>query len=385
MIYRKPADPRPVPRRLCLLTLLLLCIAGPGIHAQDEAQDDLQGEAQKDPGPKTGVFTATFTEKHPLSDTRRMAEVTRWPIEQMPAYDPADHTFQLVVPNDYDDSEAYGLLVFIHPNNNIDIDRFFGQHIQDVLTKHKLIWVSYSDAGNPVMPNIRMGLALDSVHNVAKRYKVDKQRIYVSGMSGGGRMTCMAGLYYPQVFTGGVPIVGTLYFRDVKLPKDPALRALIKPAPGDDVSVWPRRLLEPSKRRLRDMVRSQRWALLAGETDYNMPQMRAHFEQGFERDEFEHAHYLEVPGMGHAMPDKEWFEKALVLLDEPLKQDKNADLPPADARTQRLAQRRLEVALRTLERSKERGIRALERLIEELPNTDAAVQARKHLESAQGE
>ena len=351
-----------------LIFILLLCLAVP-VFAQEEVPVE------------SGVFESTFTERSPLTDPQTMIKVTRWPIEKMSDYTIADHTFQVIVPKDYDGSKAYGLLVFIHPNNTINLDRFYGRVIEDVLAKHQLIWVSYNNAGNDVLPNVRLGLAIDAVHNMAKRYRVDDTRVYVSGLSGGGRMTCMAGIYYPQVFTGAVPIVGTLYFRDAKLPEDPALRALIRPAPPENAGVWPRGLLKPSARTLAKMRKEQRWVLLAGETDYNMPQMRAHFEQGFERDKFQKAHYLEVKGMGHNYPDAQWYDRALALLEQG---QEEAEAGPADERTQRLAQKRLDVALRTLDRDRSRGIRALNRLIEELPNTDAAAQARdalKNLES----
>jgi predicted esterase len=308
-----------------------------------------------------------------------MSEKTGWSSKSMPAYDITDHEFQLIIPKAYDASKAYGLLVFIHPNNTINTDRFYGKAVQDVLAKHDLIWVSYDKAGNDVMPNIRLGLALDAAHNVAKSHNINKDRVYVSGLSGGGRMTCMAGMYYPQVFTGAVPIVGTLYFRDVKLPEDPELRALIKPEPPEGVAAWPRGLLKPSNKTLAKMKKHQRWVLLAGETDYNMPQMRAHFEQGFERDGFEHVHYLEVKGMGHNYPDAKWYDRALTLLE--VGKDADEADAPADERTQRVAKKRLEVALRTLKRDRDRGIRALQRLIDDLPNTEAAVEAREKLES----
>ena len=326
---------------------------------------------------QTGVFTTQFDERSPHSSLKEMLKMARWPPEKVRDYDIEEHAFQLVVPQAYDGSEAYGLLVFIHPNNAIDLERFYGRAIREVLAKHKLIWVSYDKAGNEVMPNVRMGLALDAVHNAAKRYRVDEKRVYVSGLSGGGRMTCMAGIYYPQVFTGAIPIVGTLYFRDVKLPEDPELRGLIRPVPPDRNAVWPRALFKPTNKQLAKMTKEQRWVLLAGEKDYNMPQMRAHFEQGFQRDGFELAQYLEVEGMGHQYPDAKWYDRAIEMLEQGAEDP--SDRAPANERTQRLAQRRLEVALRTLDRDRDRGIRALERLIEDLPNTGAAQQALEKL------
>ena len=57
------------------------------------------------------------------------------------------------------------------------------------------------------------------------------------------------------------------------------------------------------------------------------------------------------------------------------KDPNNPDIKPADDRTQRVAQKRYEVALRALERDSKRGAELLQRLIDDLPNTDAAKQA----------
>ncbi|MEM9021494.1 MAG: PHB depolymerase family esterase [Planctomycetota bacterium] len=342
-------------------------------------------EAEATDTPRTGVFETRFGERSPHSQPDAMARVTRWDIQELPAYDLADHTFQLAVPDGYDGDEPYGLLVFIHPNSEVSLDRFYARTIRGVLAEHKLIWVSYSGGGNPVMPNIRLGLALDAVHNVKQQYEVDTDRVYVSGLSGGGRMSCMAGIYYPGIFDGAVPIVGTLYFRDVKVPEDAELRALIRGDPLPDNAVWPANLIQPSAGALRDMKREQRWVLLAGEKDFNMPQMRAHFEQGFARDEFEHAHYLEVPGMAHRYPQAEWFSRAISLLDAPLRdQAALPAVPPADEQTQRRAQGRLDAAMRVLERDEARGIRLLQRLRQEFPNTEAAHEAGRALEHLLG-
>ena len=342
-------------------------------------------QAQAEQPPRTGIFTTQYTERSPLSAKEQLAKDAYWPIDQMPDYDIAKHDFQLVVPDGYDGSQAYGLLVFIHPNNEIALDRFYGRQIKDVLAKHNLIWVSYSGAGNPVLPNIRMGLALDAVHNVKKQYKVDDRRVYISGLSGGGRMTCLAGIYYPQVFKGAVPIVGTLYFREVKVPTDPKLLALMPEGRIPKDGVWRQGLVKPKQARLREMKKSQRWVFLAGEKDFNMPQMRAHFEQGFERDKFEQAHYLEVPGMPHTYPNAKWFEKAVVLLDKPLNDPPGTGKAPADERAQRQASKRLAVALNVLKRDEARGKKLLRLLVDSMPNTDAAKSAWEKLQELEGQ
>jgi dienelactone hydrolase len=235
------------------------------------------------------------------------------------------------------------------------------------------------------MPNKRMGLALDAVHNVTRRYNIDPDRVYVSGMSGGGRMTCMTAVYYPEVFTGAVPIVGSLYFREVPVPDDPELRALLREDPGDR-AVWPQRLIRPGRRALERMAATQRWVLLTGSEDFNMPEMRMHFEHGFERDGFTHAHYLEVPGLAHAFPDADWFGRAVALLDAPLNEEAG-DGPPLDPRQQReegAAQRRLDAAERLIDRAPDRALRLLRRVDELYPDTRAAARARELIAEIEG-
>lgn len=337
--------------------------------------------------PREGTFTTHFQERSPHSALDQLARVGNWDVNQLPDWDLEEIEFQLIVPEQYTDDGSYGLLVFIHPVSEITATDprsfFYGRVLEEVLAKHKLIWVSFDAAGNPVLPHKRMGLALDAVHNVTRDYEIDPRRVYLSGTSGGGRMTCMTAIYHPEIFTGAIPIIGTLYFRQVPVPDDPELRKLLHEQPGEN-AVWPQQLVRPDRRRLERMALEQRWVLLAGSEDYNMPQMRTHFELGFARDNFRHAHYLEVPGMGHDYPEPQWFERAIVLLDAPLNDAQLADPDDPDAaRNAALAMRRLETAKRLMRSDQARALRLLARIIEAYPNTLAAEQAAEIIEQAQ--
>jgi len=344
-----------------------------------------QPQPERDPDAQpTGIFNTRFHERSPLSSRERMAEVGHWRAQQLTEWDINEIEFQMVVPDGYTGEEPYGLLVFIHPSDDITATEprrfFFGRVIEDVLAEHKLIWVSFDEAGNPVLPNKRMGLALDAVHNITQHFNIDERRIYISGMSGGGRMTCMSAIYYPQIFTGAIPIVGSLYFNEVPIPDDPAQRRLLREQPGEN-AVWGARLIPPQRRELDRMKREQRWVLLTGAEDFNMPEMRSHFEHGFKHDGFQHAHYLEVPRMGHSYPDADWFERAIVLLDAPLNEveagegDAQNDTP-AQRREEAAAQRRLDTSKRHIDRDPDRALRLLRRIVELHPDTRAAEEAR---------
>ena len=64
-----------------------------------------------------------------------------------------------------------------------------------------------------------------------------------------------------------------------------------------------------------DRQELNRFVLLTGEHDINRAQTRAIYEQDYLEDRFKHVHYLEVPGMGQAVPPVEWFDKGVGLLD----------------------------------------------------------------------
>jgi poly(3-hydroxybutyrate) depolymerase len=46
----------------------------------------------------------------------------------------------------------------------------------------------------------RIPLALLAAHNVMQRYPVDKERLYIGGMSGGSRVALRIALAFPDVF-----------------------------------------------------------------------------------------------------------------------------------------------------------------------------------------
>ena len=62
---------------------------------------------------------------------------------------------------------------------------------------------------------------------------------------------------------------------------------------------------------LRKAREKNRYVLMTGEHDGNRHQTKTFFYRGYKRAGFRYAHYFEVPGKGHALPDAVWFEKAI--------------------------------------------------------------------------
>jgi predicted esterase len=117
------------------------------------------------------------------------------------AIDLAKEQFDLYVPPGPPPARGYGLLVFISPSPQAIQPRFW----RAPLDRHELIFVSAENSGNDANTlDRRVPLALLAYENVRARYPIDGERVYVGGVSGGGRVAEIVALAYPDVFRGAL-------------------------------------------------------------------------------------------------------------------------------------------------------------------------------------
>jgi hypothetical protein len=219
-------------------------------------------------------------------------------IENPSALDPAKDSFHLVVPKTHRPDQRWGVLVWISPSDSARIPPEW----EAVLERRRLLFVGAIKAGNSRNILERIQLAVLASVGMRERFQVDERRVYVSGFSGGGRVASMLGVAYADMFTGAASFMGVNFYTD--LPSADG-KKLYPPQfiPDDEV-------LEIAKRR-------SRFALISSEKDFNKADTRIVWEQGFKKEGFPAAAYLEVPGIGHSMPAAEWLDKALHFLDAP--------------------------------------------------------------------
>jgi predicted esterase len=218
------------------------------------------------------------------------------------AYTLSKERFRVIAPESYTNDLSWGLLVWMSPGREPGIPKDW----PEVLAKHKLLFVSPLDAGNDRHPQNRQAgaierfrLGLDACYNMRLRYRISPKRIYVAGFSGGARIASMLGVAYSDVFTGTIPICGVNFYMTI-------------PAGGDQV--WPADY-KTQVPHLNAAKTQGRFVLITGGTDVNRPQTLATYEQGFQKYGFAHVQYLEVPGMGHAVPGGEYLARALKFVD----------------------------------------------------------------------
>ncbi len=168
--------------------------------------------------PRTGSYQTTFDQTTPLAGGieifRRMLHplayaqnVARYHPPEGQVIDPAREHWQVYVPEDYDGSTPYGVLVWVPPWDVLGIPSGW----QRILKEHHLIFVAAGNSGNDQsVPMRRVPLALTGLVNIEARYKTDPARLYIAGFSGGGVVASVMAAAYADVFTGGM-FVSTSY------------------------------------------------------------------------------------------------------------------------------------------------------------------------------
>ena len=270
-----------------LIILVVLWSAGRAAAASPE----IAGSKTNELGP--GPQEVRFVDSAPYSDATNISRHLGYTVE-LPAYSVTNESFRVLVPGATPTNHSWGLLVWISPNDNSEIPADW----QTELSNHGLLFVSALHSGNSRHPLDRFRLALDATCNMCRHYNVDRRHIYVGGFSGGARMASMLGVGYGDIFTGTLCVCGVNFYTSLAISGGKYYPGTYVPDPG---------VLLRAKR-------NDRFVLLTGENDENRENTKSANMTGFKREGFRNVLYLEVPGMGHAMPDGRVLAQALEYL-----------------------------------------------------------------------
>jgi predicted esterase len=268
-----------------LLVLLSAALCEAITFGADETTTNALGSANEE---------AHFTDRAPYSDATNITRHLGYTVE-LPPYSVTNESFRVLIPRIPPTNGSWGLLVWISPDDQSTIPSDW----QSELSNHTLLFVSALHSGNSRHPLDRFRLALDAACNMCRRYNVDRRRIYIGGFSGGARMASMLGIGYGDIFTGTLCVCGVNFYTDLPISGG-------KYFPGTFV---------PDQGVLLRAKRSDRFVLLTGENDENRENTKSASVSGFKREGFRHVLYLEVPAMGHEMPEGRILAQALDYLD----------------------------------------------------------------------
>jgi pimeloyl-ACP methyl ester carboxylesterase len=190
---------------------------GDSVYENAALAEPAQGSAESPVGLQRGV---TFTEYSPLAANSEMVRRLYSPlaaaeIERMVArsgnklieqsIDLAQERFTDYVPA-HAPPQGYGLLVFIPPWQEAGLPRRWAE----VFEQHGVIFVSAARSGNDEEPFTRREpLALLAAHNIMQRYPVNREHVFIGGLSGGSRIALRVALGYPDLFRGALLNAGS--------------------------------------------------------------------------------------------------------------------------------------------------------------------------------
>lgn len=261
--------------------------------AADAASQPAPGTIADLPGPY--VASDLTLDRRTVRDRIQPPEHYRYPTGG-PARRLDNEHMWIRLPADHDPEATAGLVVWVSPTPNWRIPPPFAV----VLDGLGFIAVGVDNTGNQRAIIDRLQLQFDAIATVADRYRVDPDRVYVTGVSGGGRCSSILVGCFPDRFAGALPIVGLDSPHVLPLDDGKLIAGSFKRQRGD---------------RLR-LVRERRVFAITGSEDFN----RAEMEERAHRQEADGVPIrLEiVPGMTHAdLPAAELVAEGMRWIDEP--------------------------------------------------------------------
>jgi hypothetical protein len=220
-----------------------------------------------------------------------------------------DETMYVRLPRGYDPKRPAGLLVWVSAEQAGGVPEVFNAALDEL----GIIGVGIKNIGNDREVADRFQLPMDAVWTVSRRYHVDSRRVYLSGISGGGRVVSRMIICFPDYFTGGVPIVGMDSYFNI---------------PTGNGRYLPGRFRRPENK-MWALAKTRHFAVITGDRDMNAFEIRESSKQmiadGLGVKVFDYKNF------GHQMPSAPQFREALMWADEPYQQVRQKEAAAAKA------------------------------------------------------
>jgi predicted esterase len=147
------------------------------------------------------------------------------------------------------------------------------------LQRQNLLWIGADHFDNTKPSAQRILAAILGLALAQRDYQVDATRVYIAGMSGGGRVASKTMTTSPRLFTGAIYFSGA----DFSISDAVALAA-------------------------------KRFVFVTGASDFNRREMKQVYRQ-YRDAGIEDAMLMDLPRLGHELPKAEDFETAIRYLD----------------------------------------------------------------------
>lgn len=189
-------------------------------------------------------------------------------------------TWEIQIPDNYNPENPPGIMVYVSPQNSINIPRGWLELVND----ENLIWIAARDSGNKTYTTTRILYALAGLQYIQSNYSLDNNRVYVTGLSGGGRIASMIATQYPQFFKGAIYNCGVNFWNNI------------------------------NEEQL-NHIKENRYVFVTGTDDFNLNDTKKVYAK-YKKANVEKIDLMIIPRMGHTNPKRNRFAKAIRYLDQ---------------------------------------------------------------------
>ena len=223
-------------------------------------------------GPRQGYFRKAITPLELLGADGANAIASVFPPDEK-------LTWQLSVPKNYDPAKPAAVMLFI------GFAEWGGgkKEWSDVLEDHNIIWIGLINGGDKKPINERMLRAILAQAVLERDYKIDTDRYYLFGYSGGAQVAAMLATSKPELFKGA------LFYGDAL-------------SWGDNV---------PPKI---DLVRKNRYMFMFGSKDKDRNKMQR-IAAAYKAAGVDNTDVVSVANVNRQMPGTSYFKRAIEFLD----------------------------------------------------------------------
>lgn len=212
------------------------------------------------------------------------------------AFDLSSETFEVFVPKNYSDEEAFGIFVFMDSQNEMTMP----EEWSSIMESEKLICLIPQKIGNDQPNSRRFGLTLVAILKAAERYRIDHKRIFTGGYSGGARCSLHLAFMRNDLIAGNISICGADFYEPV---------SKVEATNSSNYGVWPvpRDLAASAKMKTR-------FVFITGQQDFRHGNILDIYRGGFLKQGF-HTKLIDDPQKGHQLCSPESLLESIHFLD----------------------------------------------------------------------
>ncbi len=189
--------------------------------------------------------------------------------------------WEVFVPSSYNPENPPGVMVYVSPENHM---KNVPASWTGVMEQNNLIWIAATMSGNTVLTGRRILKALMALPLIQESYKINQNRFYVSGFSGGGRIASIIAKEFPHLFKGAIYNCGVNY--------------------------WDRKA--PSRL---DLIQKNRYVFITGTDDFNLEDTKNVYRK-YKKAGVKNVKLMIITRMPHSNPSRVKFNQAVKYLDD---------------------------------------------------------------------